>query len=250
MNVSHLITSFLVAHKTLAKLLRMPYMAALQGVPVIIPSSGSMGNNGAITLTTALPAIYASCYLYLPANAISAGSSAGFYYAVMTSTTVGTVYNNTYTSGTPTIPASPTAFVTTGPGAYTQTTGAELALLEVTIPGGAMGKNGSLMSYPEFVYSNSANTKTLKLYLGATAVITLAPTTTSYNPVRYFFRNRGAEAVNFDNSGAGFGAGTATPSRRTINTTADFVYKITGQLAAATDYIILEVNLVQLNPSN
>lgn len=248
--ISNLIRDFLVAHKTLAKLLRIPYNIGQSGIPVIIPSSGSMGNNGAITLTTALTTTYPGCYLYLPANAISAGSAAGFYYAVMSSTTVGTVYNNTYSSGVPLDPASPTAFSTTGPGAYTQTTAADLTLLNITIPGGAMGKNGLLMCYPEFTFSNSAGVKNLKLLLNATTVLTSSPTTTAYNPMRYFFRNKGANNVNMDNSGVGFGAIATTPTRRTIDTGADFTYKCVGNLAAATDYIVLEANIIQLNPSN
>ena len=133
------ITMFMVAHKTLAKMLGMNYQILQANVPVFVPSSGIMANNGAITLTTALDTTYANCYLYLPANAIEAGSAAGLYFAQMSSTTVGTVYNNTYTSGKHAIPSSPTAFVTTGPGAYTQTTGSDITLLLTTLSGGAIG---------------------------------------------------------------------------------------------------------------
>lgn len=248
--ISNLIRDFLIAHKTLAKLLKIPYLIGTHGIPVIIPSSGSMGNNGAITLTTALLTTYPRCYLYLPASAISAGSTAGFYYAVMSSTTVGTVYNNTYTSGIPTEPASPTAFVTTGPGAYTQTTATDLTLLNITIPGGAIGKNGSLWNYPELTYSNSAGAKTMKILLNAVTVFSQSPTTTTYNQIRYFFRNKGAADVNIDNGGINFGANATAPNRRTIDTASDVTYKIVGNLAVATDFIVLEDNIIQLNPSN
>ncbi len=99
------------------------------GVPVYVPSSGSIANNGALTLTTALPLIYPNVYLYFPANAIAAGSAAGKYYCQMSSTTVGVIFNNTYVSGTPVVPTSPTAFVTTGPGAYTQTISTNITLI-------------------------------------------------------------------------------------------------------------------------
>jgi hypothetical protein len=217
---------------------------------VILQSSGSIADNGALTVSTAFATTYTKCFQYFPADKIAVGVPAGLYYVVMSSTTVGTIYNNTYTSGVPTEPVSPTAFVTTGPGAYTQTTASDITLLNVTIPGGSLGINGKFFGYPEFVYSNSANTKTLKLMLNATAVITSTPTTTAYNPFRYLFSNRGSHSVNSDNGGLGFGASATSMSRRTIDTSVDVAYKCTGQLANAADYIVLETNIIQINPSN
>lgn len=91
-------------------------------IPFIMPSSGSMANNGAVTLSVALPAVFPESYVYFPANAIVAGSAAGWYFTVFSSTTVGSVKNNLYDPSlglAPTVPGSPTAFVTTGPGAFT-----------------------------------------------------------------------------------------------------------------------------------
>lgn len=90
------------------------------GIPFVYASSGTMGDNGALSGIAAVNSTYANAYVYLPANAIAAGSTAGWYYAVFSSTTAATVYNNKYTTGVPSVPASPTAFVTTGLGAYTQ----------------------------------------------------------------------------------------------------------------------------------
>src|ERR1700693_852831 len=99
-----------------------PVIPVIQNaIPMILPSSGTIGNNGALSALTALPTIYANAYLYFPAGAIVAGSLAGLYYCIMSSTTAGTIYNNTYdtTLGVmPTIPANPVPFVTPGPGAY------------------------------------------------------------------------------------------------------------------------------------
>ena len=50
------------------------------GLPIIMPSSGSIGTNGALTLNTALPQIYANCYMYFPVGAVFAGSAAGLYF--------------------------------------------------------------------------------------------------------------------------------------------------------------------------
>ena len=51
-------------------------------IPLILPSSGSMGNNGSVTLTTALDSPYASAFFYMPASAIASGWLAGNYYGI------------------------------------------------------------------------------------------------------------------------------------------------------------------------
>lgn len=141
-----------------------------QRLPVFRPSGGSIGNNGALTLTTALSRTYSGgIYLYFPANAIYAGSAAGIYYTVMSSTTAGTIYNNTYTGGIPTAPASPTAFVTTGPGAYTQTTSA-VTLVSYTLPGGFAGERGIARLFAQTLCNNSAGTKSMTILMGSSTI--------------------------------------------------------------------------------
>jgi hypothetical protein len=123
----------------------VPYTLFSTGIPFIIVSSGSMGNNGALTITGAVASIYPNAYVYLPSGAISSGSAAGYYYAIFSSTTAATVYNNTYTpgSGVPTVPASPTAFSTTGPGAYTQSASPPNPF-SVVVPANALSINGKI----------------------------------------------------------------------------------------------------------
>ncbi|MBT9145426.1 MAG: hypothetical protein DDT42_01297 [candidate division WS2 bacterium] len=126
-------------------------------VPVGVPSSGSIANNGALTLTTALDRVYSDgIYLRFPANAIAAGVPAGLYYCVMSSTTVGTIFNNS-SLGIPSIPASPVPFSTTGPGAYVQTTGTDIILITLPIPGGLLGSNGSLANTHTLVLNATSN---------------------------------------------------------------------------------------------
>lgn len=217
-------------------------------VPVAIPSSGTMGDNGAITLTTALPNTYsAGIYLYLPANAISAGSAAGFYFATMSTTTTGTVFNNTYTSGAPIKPTNPIQFVTTGPGAYTQIT-TEQTLTSFTVSGGAMGNYGELRSEPVLVFPSNVNNKTLKAKIGATTFISKNRTATTQEAWLVTIQNRGAansQLIKY--AGAAFGNNSATPAWTSIDTSADFTVSYTGQLAVATDYIILEGANLSLN---
>lgn len=212
------------------------------GLPVILPSSGSMANNGAITLTTALPAVYAACYLYLPANAISTGSAAGLYYTQMSSTTVGTVFNNVYTTGHPSQPAAPTAFVTTGPGAYTQTTGAALALLTTTVPASLMALNGVVNVAPIFLYPNNGNNKILGVTFGAASAYAATRTTSTQDTPLLDIRNCGVANKNVSGwavSGTPQTASTSGITEMTVDTTADVLLTHTARLATATDYVVL-----------
>jgi hypothetical protein len=251
MNVSALINSFLVAHKTLAKLLRMPYGIFQNAIPVILPSSGSIGNNGALTLTTALPAIFTRAYMYFPANAISAGSAAGLYYVVMSSTTAGTIYNNTLTSGEATIPSSPTAFATTGPGAYTQTTASDITLALFTLYGGTLGDRGVMVINQQASHPSNANIKSPKIKIGGVSVFDPGGyTTQTIITVPYVLRNRGATNINVDSKHAGVGNSlSVTSGYRTLDTSTDLTVLYTANLQVATDYFILEGLDAQIRPA-
>lgn len=226
----------------------MPYILAKSAIPMILCSSGSMGNNGAITGLTALPTTYADAYIYLPANAISAGSSAGLYYFVGSSTTAGTVYNNAYTSGVPTIPASPTAFVTTGPGAFAQST-SEITLQTITVLGGSMGANGELRCQ-NLMWSNnnSGTSKSLRARIASDLLSVTQPTTTTFSRNMVAFQNRGVVNKNVANPYQNYGATNST-MYTSINTAIDQSFTFTGQLAAATDFIVLEGYAIEVLPS-
>ena len=126
-------------------------------LPVGIPPSGTIAANGALTLGTALDNVYPSIYMWFPVGAWT-GSTAGMYYVSMSSTTVGQVYTNQYLGGVPTIPASPTA-VSTGAGAYTQTTGAYLTVLSYAMPANVMGASGNLCGKFLASATNNGNLK-------------------------------------------------------------------------------------------
>lgn len=207
---------------------------------MVLPSSGTIGNNGALSALTALPTTYAQCYMYFPINAIAAGVAAGMYYVVMSSTTAGTIYNNQYTGGEAGIPANPTAFVTTGPGAYTQTTGAAITLETSTLTGGMMGIDGQLFIYPVWSHNNNANSKIEAITLGGTTVAswTQGATAQASYCVRVSNRMNAARQVVVPN--AAFGASATALTYLTKDTSADLVLARTAQLAVATDYIVLE----------
>lgn len=227
------------------------------GIPIVIPSSGSIGNNGALSGVTAMGDYFApsGMYLYFPANAIAAGSAAGLYYTLMASTTAGTIYNNTYTGGQPTIPTSPTPFVTTGPGAYTQTTATDITLLSLSIDANELGNNGAVFAFLRWTLNSSANNKILKARLGASNVWdnSSAPLTTSglYEHLVNFV-NRGAtnrQQGNRNNNAGLAGGASGTANNTTIDTTAATVFSITGQLATATDFLGLSMHSVEMRPA-
>lgn len=223
-----------------------PLKVVSNAIPMILPSSGTIGNNGALSAITSVVNAHPSCYMYFPANAIAAGVAAGLYYVVMSSPTAGTIYNNTYTDGKPTIPTTPTAFVTTGPGAYVQTTATDITLLSTTLTGGAMGKSGQLIVYPQNCIPATAGAKSMRVLFGGTTIMSLVDTTSNQEcrPVR--ISNRDSEAKQVATSYTGFSAAAATPIYPVINTAADVVILNVAQIATATDFVTLESVLMEV----
>lgn len=210
-------------------------------IPMILPSSGSIGNNGALTALTALPTTYANCYMYFPANAIVAGSAAGLYFVQMSSTSAGTIFNNTYSSGVPTIPASPTPFVTTGPGAYAQTTGSALTILSVVVKGNTLGITGGLEANAIWALNSTAGIKTATLFYSTAGLVQSGPTTSvSIINRGVVITNRGVTNAQVCVNNTNSGATNTTPTYSSIDTTTDKNLTATAQLATATDFLLLE----------
>lgn len=147
-------------------------------IPFIFASSGSMGNNGALTGLTSLVNTYPNAYILIPIAGIDGTNplAATWYYFVGSSGTAGTVYNNVYTSGQPSIPGTPTAFATTGPGAITGVSAATIAQ-SYSMPGLTMGFRDTVRISYKASTTNSANNKILTQLFGGTA--TEATTVTS-----------------------------------------------------------------------
>lgn len=223
--------------------LGLPQRLGQCGVPLVLCSSGTMGNNGALSGLTALPTTLSAAYVWLPAGAIQAASPAGWYYTVFSSATAGTVYQQTYSSGTPTIPGSPTPWVSTGPGAFTQTTGAVTAWA-LSIPGGTLGVNGALRLGASWAYSNSANNKTMSAAYGAFTFQSSTQTTSTGLGVVSGFQNSGATG----NQASMLSPGNGTVLWGAIDSTAAQTLALTAQLANATDYIVLAGASAELLP--
>jgi hypothetical protein len=168
----------------------------------------------------------------------------------MSSTTVGTVFNNVYsTTGVPSIPASPTAFVTTGPGAYTGLTGAQNGP-QITLPANAMGPNGRVHISAHASNNNSAGTKALIVAFGATTVINISDTTNVSNWVAREISNRGAAGAQITAPAATSGPITtgSTVLFPAIDTTQPVIIGLNFNNNTATDWACLESWLLELIP--
>lgn len=227
-----------------------PIVLAKWGVPVILASSGTMGDNGAVSGMTALPTTYSGgAWLYLPANAISAGSAAGFYWFVASSTTAGTVYNSTFNGASVPAAGTTTAFVTTGPGAFTGIATGEITAATVTVPAGAMGPNGKLFFDGAFTFNTAAGNKTPRIKFGATTVAGTTLATTLYYLYQGVIENLGAATAqrgtytNFSASAISTTSPVTYPAENTGNAVAVL---FTLEKATATNHVIWDGATVTL----
>jgi hypothetical protein len=226
----------------------VPYVAAQWAIPFIQISSGSIGDNGALTGVTALPTTYSGgAWCYYPAAAISAGSSAGWYWTVFSSTTAGTIYNSTYTSGIPGI-GTTTAFATTGPGAFTGDTTQRIGPVIATAAN-AMGPNGSIVAGGAMTGTSSASAKTLRFSWpsGGTTVNAIAITNGLAAAGEVIVQNKGVTGSQLVTGIVLYNASLSTvPQYTSIDTTSARSVGFSLQKALATDNAILENGYVKI----
>lgn len=171
---------------------------------------------GAFTLSAAILGsawnVLKGCWCYLPANFGGRTYPAGWYWAVFSSDTAGILYTDTYVSGQPSRPSSPTPFPVNLSGWLNQ------SIVEITGPtgfllrGGAMGKNGSLKQHLRFL-GNITGTKTFRTYVGSTIVFQTSPTTTPNSEQLLSCRNQGVETLqNNSRAAASTGVGASGAS--------------------------------------
>lgn len=213
-----------------------PYILAQTAVPVILPSSGSSNATGQITLTTALPyQPSGTVQIYLPSGVVTAGSQgtgAGLYSVTFSSTTVCQIQG--------------TGIVTAN-GAYTQDT-TQQTLATVVVPGGAMGANGALRIGNLFSIPNNANNKYITNRLNGVNVISSTLTTQVLCGFEFSIRNRNAQAIQVTQPTLASVSSTSAATYTTIDTSINQNLTFTGQLAVATDYIILEGYTIEVLP--
>ena len=224
---------------------KFPYVLAQSSVPVILVPNGTVATNGTVTLGTALPATYSGgAWIRLPANAIVSGA-AGLYWCVFSSTTVGQVYTNFADPASEFIPSIPVGTLVAATGsnsAYTQSTGADVTLVNVLLPANSMGVTGSLIISPFVASPNNANNKIWRTKSGSTNLNSTTNTTATADARPVIFRNAGAANLNFSNGFLGYAQGGSTYpyNRLAIDTSANQTITFTGQMAVATDYIALD----------
>lgn len=225
-------------------------------VPVLIAPNGTVATNGTITLGTALSIIYnGGLWVYLPAGAV-VGGLAGHYWTVMSSTTVGQVtteYRAADATFVPTLGTSTTAAIGSNAG-YTQTTGAAILLATVKLLANSIGAYGSVRATFQVENNNSAGTKSYVMSFrgtgGGPAAVSGSATTSTTTMTQHRVANRGrvdrqVSTVSFSSP---FGASSNPVSPLTLDTAQDSFEEFSGNLAVATDWIILQMITVETLP--
>jgi len=109
-----------------------------------------------------------------------------------------------------------------------------------------LGNNGSIRVVANWACNNSAGAKTGTVYLGGTAIGTASSYTTSTGGSSMnTFRNRGVLTAQVSQLIGG--ASTSAAVYTSIDTSVNKAITITGDTATATDHIVLEGYMVEMN---
>lgn len=223
-------------------------------IPIALVPSGTVAANGTITLNTALAQIYSSgIWIRLPAGAI-AGAPSGLYWATFTSTTVGqvtTTFADVSLPFTPYIPAGPQVAAVGSSAAYTQTTATYISVCNITIPGGAMGLNGSITVTALGNRVGTGATAVPGILLGGTdpaSTVSIGTGSAMWGMRRTIF-NRGSMAQQVTAAYANDGStGTLTSFVMAKNTAADLALNFILDINNAQDGMVLDGLRIELVP--
>ena len=226
-----------------------PFVLGGCHVPMIIPSSGTMGTTGNISGITALQDTYSNgAWLLLPVNAINSGSAEHWYWFVGSSATAGTVYNSTLLlndgGGPPTCSrGTATAFSSTTSGTWTQVTG-DTTAWDFEVPANMLGVNGSIRLEGHVSFNDTANAHNIKGIFGSWTFALATNISDNRNGFAGGFSNAGETGVQTQYlNGATFNysaCSTCTPSYGANDTTAQQLLNIDMNDPTATDTIVLE----------
>jgi hypothetical protein len=233
-----------------------PKQVAVSGIPFVIPPGDGAavglqftGSAGAFTLSSAILAnlwnALKGSWMYLPANFGGSSYPAGWYWAVFSSDTAGILYTDTYTSGTPKRPASPTAFPTNLTGWLTTTTSEITGPTGFVLAGGSMGKNGSLKAHLRLA-GNITGSKNYKMYSGASQICAIGSVTTNPDSESIVsIKNQGSESLQLlsrqlANTGVGqVAASFLTNEYASIDTSLDQTLSISLQISTTSVCVVL-----------
>jgi hypothetical protein len=221
--------------------------AAVSTTVATVTINGTLSGTGPFTdwtLANPFLTVYSDIYINLPAGAAYSGSLAGWYYSSMSSTTVGTIYDNIYTSGVSlAIPSSPSTISSVAIGEFTQITAIQTAI-NFTNQGEALGNNGKLNIWIDESNNNTTTSKRTAFYIDTTEIHLQASTINVGNPHEIILQNRGTQLKQkATRSGVTSEGAFNSVSGQffSIDTSIDHTLKITLQLSGAiTDWICLE----------
>jgi len=224
---------------------------AMSAIPCILANSGTVATNGTVTLGTALQLTYPQAWLYLPAGAV-VGGSAGWYYTIFSSTTVGQVYTNYRASMTQPVALGAAGTLTAAVGSNSGYTGVTttIQMAAAVIPAGLMGTTGAVRLTGYWAHNSSAGAKVAGILFGGSTVLTSSQTTTLGINLTKTVHNRAADKqlirVAVDNQIAQ----SVAPTLLSVDTTAEVTASLTGSVAVATDTMVLESFLIELLQTN
>ncbi len=124
----------------------------------------------------------------------------------------------------------------------------DTTLATVAVPAGAMGPNGALRITALWSWTNSANTKRPRCYLGGAIVSAVSVTTNGALALQRLLQNRNSQAsqVTFQTGVTGSFALGSVASALSVDTSAAQNLTFTGGLADSGETITLESYLVEL----
>ena len=210
-------------------------------IPFVLPSSGNItSTSGGITATTAFDVAPGPSFTFLPMAALNPTSSAGWYYTVWSSTTVGIVYAVQYQAGIPEFPVTPTPLTTTV-AAYTQAISTDIFGPTYLVEADSMGLNGTIEWWRSFTSNNSGTSKSITVYMSSNYLGGVGQTTNTKAAGYGTIRNRGTALKQIMADSATGDSGNASSfSRTSINTGVDNLFSFCLKTVAVTDYIVLE----------
>ncbi len=120
--------------------------------------------------------------------------------------------------------------------------------LSISVPGGMIGANGSLRMYGIFSYNNNANSKTLRSIYGGTIWSSMQVSATVSAFFDKVFYNRGVENKQVSPTAGAYGVGSnsGAVNYTAIDSSAAQTMTHTLQCAVASDYIALELMVIEV----
>jgi len=102
-----------------------------------------------------------------------------------------------------------------------------------------MGANGVIVVRSKWDYTNSANSKTIRVRLGGSQLGGFVATTSASFGLYTDICNRNSESAQVGANSSGFGGATGNTWTSTIDTSADTTLTLTAQKATGTETITM-----------